>query len=748
MRGGRRGGRAGTPRPRPQNPGPDQARTQAQAMAGAPPGTQPPGDPAPTALDAHRPQALRGQETRDAEEAAGERQNPRKPRRGGGACPHAPLARCRHHSGYLADDEAGHTAHMARPPKKPLFPEMGPASKRGYVPHPPLLDSPGGNPRRHRPRGPQPFGNFLDFLTEGQVLDSLQTVVEEATERVAAMKTKGGVPLVEVQDPVEEPSRQRARVRPSLSTVHRHCVRPGLCTGHPNNYPSRSSSASDCRSSLSAGCPGDLGARGSGPLPPMRDRLLLEKNLKRLLKLERKGKGLSQSYSQRGSLPWDSLGSPASGQWTPEQPLSWFSGLLGSSSGSPEASELGPTERELIFLKRELNKEMQSWLSRPELFALPGYCALREPHLTLDFLAKHRLFPTLQQVVSQAVGKLSAARRRDGCPLFPMATATAAATTAVDADPLPDPELLDCPPKRNPAREEPYEPLPTTTSSPKTAERRSTKTKGRGKFKEGGSTIADTQVATRFRLKSPHFRFLRKKQLPSISSKSEASHPSDPWYKELVDYLIEQAVSLLIYKYKFEKNLSRQLGFISFPVTEALMDLLLGFKKVKGSHISLSSQIDWTCLLRKLEEAEWARRNSQQHGLQRSTEPTSLLPEPTTETDRDEATETNITVDPESPDQQLLALQEPTDGGEEEDNSYDKERVGSVDPKLSVTSSTSLGSIPHKSKEAANIQDTETSDNLEDSYSLGDEGTSQGLPEATVESVSMASTEVGHGEPP
>lgn len=187
-----------------------------------------------------------------------------------------------------------------QPPKKPLFLEMGQVSKLGHMPHPPsrytLTDSAGLRGHQQNPRDPRPFGSFLDFLVKGQVLDSLQTVVEEATERMTTMKTEAGVPLVEVQDPIEVPrGRRRVRAQPSLSTMHRHHVRPSLCTGCPNNYPSCSSSMSDSHSSLTAGWLGshsqdsDLGTRGMGSLPPMRDKLLLEKNLKRLLKLKNRG---------------------------------------------------------------------------------------------------------------------------------------------------------------------------------------------------------------------------------------------------------------------------------------------------------------------------------------------------------------------------------------------------------------------------------------------------------------------------
>ena len=158
-----------------------------------------------------------------------------------------------------------------QPPKKSLFSEVGHASKPGHRPHPPSSQDPSGSSgRRRNPKGLRPFTSFLDFLVEGQVLESLQTVVEEATERMATVKTEAGVPLVEVQDPEEEPrGGRRARARPSLSTLRRHRAGPGLCVGRPNNYPSRSSSVPDSRSSCTAadwpGChsrDSDLGARG------------------------------------------------------------------------------------------------------------------------------------------------------------------------------------------------------------------------------------------------------------------------------------------------------------------------------------------------------------------------------------------------------------------------------------------------------------------------------------------------------
>ncbi|XP_032166990.1 coiled-coil domain-containing protein 116 isoform X2 [Mustela erminea] len=689
------------------------------------------------------------------------------------------MTSCRHHSGYLADDEAGHTTYVARLPKKPLFPGMGQAAKLGHTPHPPSrytpTDSLGLRGHRRNPRDPQPFGSFLDFLVEGQVLDSLQTVVEEATERMTATKTEAGVPLVEVQDPIEVPrGGRRARARPSLSTVHRHRARPSLCTGQPNNYPSSSSSMSDSHSSFTAGCRGshswdsDLGARGMGSLPPMRDRLLLEKNLKRLLKLENRGKGLGPSCIRRDSLLWNSLASQSSSQWTQEPPQSWLSSLLDSNIGTPQTSEPGSGERDLTFLKREFDKEIKSLLNQPVSFDLPGYCSFREPHQTLDFLADHHLFPALQSVVRQAVDKLSGACRHDGCPLFPS-----------EWEPATDPNsdsAIGSKPATPTDGENPYDVLPRVSSS-KTDRRKITKGRGQGKPKEGGSPVSSAQVATRYRIevtpteesKSPTYKLMKKKPLPSISSNSSTSHLSNPLYEDLVSYLVDQVVSLLTYKYKFEKNLSKKLGFISFPVTEMLMDLFLGFRKLKDSHICLSPKIDWSCLQRRLEQAEWAQqlsRHTSQHDSssqrsshrraphhkpphhkaphqrppQSSTESPSTLLEPGPQVDQEEAMESSLNS--EFPGSQLLPAQEDTPVGGQEPASQQE-------PKPSMFSGTSMGSNKHQEVLDMDSQSEEEEEGEdEDDDFLGDNDTSQSYPGLQVGVGVTHSTNVGRSDPP
>ncbi|XP_074058393.1 coiled-coil domain-containing protein 116 [Macrotis lagotis] len=99
-------------------------------------------------------------------------------------------------------------------------------------------------------------------------------------------------------------------------------------------------------------------------------------------------------------------------------------------------------------------------------------------------------------------------------------------------------------------------------------------------------------------------------KLPPVISdkyhKSLMSHFSllNPKKGHMMQFLMDQAIKLLLCKYNYEKGLAEKLGFISFSVTDTLMDLILGFKKLKGSSIHLSSQIDWPCMLEKLEKAK------------------------------------------------------------------------------------------------------------------------------------------------
>lgn len=233
---------------------------------------------------------------------------------------------------------------------------------------------------------------------------------------------------------------------------------------------------------------------------------------------------------------------------------------------------------------------------------------------------------------------------------------------------------------------------------------------------------------------SPSNVFMKKKPLPSIPSKPTISRLSNPWYEELINYLMEQSVSMLIYKYKFERDLTKQLGFISFPVTETLVDLFLGFKKVKGSHICLSSKVNWNCLLRKLEETQWAQQVSRpvsqavslqashpnashdgtasSHGTaqhstsQHSMESPSMLPKPGTVVDQEVATEHSLHTE-------LLGPQPPTP--QKNSTAEGQEPMGPLEPKLPTFCGTSVGSDQFEQSvdpgESQNSEEDEEEDN-------------------------------------
>lgn len=236
---------------------------------------------------------------------------------------------------------------------------------------------------------------------------------------------------------------------------------------------------------------------------------------------------------------------------------------------------------------------------------------------------------------------------------------------------------------------------------------------------------------------------MKKKPLPSISSTSTMSH-FNPRYEALVNYLMEQTVSLLVCKYKFERNLTKQLGFISFPVTEALMDLFLGFKKVKGSHIRLSSNVNWSCLLHKLEEAQWAAQMSRpvsqlvslqashhkasqraashsgtahHNTCQRSTESPSTLPKPATIMDQEVATEPSLHAE-------LLGPQLHIPQGNS--TAEEQERISLLETKLSMSYGTSTGS--NQSEQAVDMgksQSSEEDEEEDDHDSFGYESETQ-----------------------
>eukprot|EP00069_Balaena_mysticetus_P000507 bmy_14723T0 len=245
------------------------------------------------------------------------------------------------------------------------------------------------------------------------------------------------------------------------------------------------------------------------------------------------------------------------------------------------------------------------------------------------------------------------------------------------------------------------------------------------------------------------------------------SRLSNPWHEELVDYLKGQAVSLLACKYRFEKNLTGQLGFISFPITEALLDLFLGLRKVKGSRIRLSSTIDWSCLLCRLEEAEFSQwspqrasrppsRHTSQHSTPQSSMRTPTAPsELAARTHRVQVKPTGSRLNMRSPGPRPLASQECPAAAEQEP-------ARPPEPKLFL-SSANTGVASHQSNQTMDMEDHQSieeeeedkeedgEEEEEDENDFGDEGEPQSSPEPQEEAVvstTAAGSGVGHGDCP
>lgn len=94
---------------------------------------------------------------------------------------------------------------------------------------------------------------------------------------------------------------------------------------------------------------------------------------------------------------------------------------------------------------------------------------------------------------------------------------------------------------------------------------------------------------------SPFLLLLQTRHIITPKDIKRARLQGKPLPKQsIIDFLIENAAKLILYKYNYETLLAEKLGFISVPVTKVLLEIMFGYKKIKGSRIRLSSQIDWT----------------------------------------------------------------------------------------------------------------------------------------------------------
>ncbi|XP_034646898.1 coiled-coil domain-containing protein 116 [Trachemys scripta elegans] len=142
--------------------------------------------------------------------------------------------------------------------------------------------------------------------------------------------------------------------------------------------------------------------------------------------------------------------------------------------------------------------------------------------------------------------------------------------------PPPLPKSKPRPPVEKPPPKPKYEPPPLPKPKPK-------------KPAMVEEELSFSQSTGRFLSRHQFYRQILKKDLSGGRLKGKLYRRQE----EIVDFLVENAARHVLYKYNYEKSLSEKLGFISVPVTKILLEIMFGFKKLKGSGIRLSSQIDW-----------------------------------------------------------------------------------------------------------------------------------------------------------
>lgn len=185
---------------------------------------------------------------------------------------------------------------------------------------------------------------------------------------------------------------------------------------------------------------------------------------------------------------------------------------------------------------------------------------------------------------------------------------------------------------------------------------------------------------------------------------------------------------------------------------------------MKGSRIRLSSTIDWSCLLRRLEEAEFSQRSPQRasrppsrHTSQHST-PQRSMQTPTAlsaRTHRVQDKPTGSSLNMRSPGPRLLASQERPAAAEQEP-------ARPPEPKLFL-SPANTGVASHQSDQTMDVEDHQSieeeeedkqedgEEEEEDEDDFGDEGEPQSSlepQEEAVVSATAAGSGVGHGDCP
>uniref|UniRef100_A0A803U0Z4 Uncharacterized protein n=1 Tax=Anolis carolinensis TaxID=28377 RepID=A0A803U0Z4_ANOCA len=329
----------------------------------------------------------------------------------------------RRYSGYLADDESMRGPQMRNPSPKRKVSEWRNALRQPS-PHPfwnpEMTSSRSTTPsfgsehrRRHKPRPStssagesrilaDEFSEFVDFLADENVLDSLQRIMEDAVRKLREVTLEDGQRLFNVQ----EDSRSSAESEPWSFSYS--------STRSRSRYPT-TSTTTDSTSSSEEDWFAGAAAKQPRPPPKAEDKVcLLDKYASRLPKLDSKkvdhvsGRFHAETFSERSGDDYF---------YRQEHLHIWAKLAESFEKFQPPKkdyfSKFKKEPQESLSVE-SLQKEITNVLKRP---GIPTYSPDQQPFLALDFLEEHKILSALQDIINQAVQKVLQATGTDGVPL-------------------------------------------------------------------------------------------------------------------------------------------------------------------------------------------------------------------------------------------------------------------------------------------------------------------------------------------
>ncbi|XP_032085316.1 coiled-coil domain-containing protein 116 [Thamnophis elegans] len=474
----------------------------------------------------------------------------------------------RRYSGYLADDESFRrpqdaSAHnsprrgpydwrtMIRPPSRCQHRTEPPATSTASFNS--FSQGDQGKRKRHQSSSGSStertsdlateFSEFVDFLADEDVLQSLQQIVEDAVQKLRDVTSDSGELIFDLQEETSSSVESETWSYSYSST----CSQIKYQT--TTTMSTMSSSDDDQEKHFMSPSSSKTGGK----------ICLLDKYVSRLPKV---GKQAPQHLS--GGIHAESFSEKSGESYFQQQHLHiWAKSFQHPQREFFARFQSSFPQDSLSF--ESLHKEITSVLKRPVRHGVPMHYICHK-HLHA-FLEETQILASLQDVINQAVLKILEATMTGGIPFLDL------------SDDHEYPSSWDS---------EEEEESSVSESEDEISEDGMCKGKKKKEPLDDGSLLSPNpsrSLARRRRLLACHHsKDIKRARLQGKPVPKQS----------IIDFLIENAAKLILYKYNYETLLSEKLGFISVPVTKVLLEIMFGYKKIKGSGIRLSSQIDWT----------------------------------------------------------------------------------------------------------------------------------------------------------